>query len=195
MSYITEAYSAGETKRYEATGTFFRLLLAASAVSVIFFRNRQRINESVQNVTTGFYFETPLGFDAVEITSANAQTIALITSEGKVGFSESVNITGGTVAVSGLTPSRFTGANTQKTVTTASAQLVAALATRNYLLVQNKDASGNIYLKFGAGAATADNGIRIGPGGSYEQNCNVTTGAITAIGDIASNPNIVVVEG
>lgn len=195
MSYITESFTAGETKRYEATGTFFRLLLAASAVSVSFFRNRQRIDESVKNVTTGFYFETPLGFDAVEITSVAAQTLTLITSEGKVGFSDSVNITGGTVAVSGLTPSRFAGANTAKTVTTSSASLVAALATRSYLLIQNKDATGSIYIRFGTSTAYVSIGIKIGPGQSYEQNCNVTTGAMTAIGDIASNPNIVVVEG
>lgn len=91
-------------------------------------------------------------------------------------------------------PPRSSWTNTQKTVTTTAAQLVASNANRKYLLIQNKDASGSIYVTFNA-TATVANGVLIGPGASYELNSNVSTDSVSAIGSIASNANIVVVEG
>lgn len=100
------------------------------------------------------------------------------------------NIVG--VSVTSCTRSSF--ANAQKTVTTASAELVAANPNRSYLLIQNNDATGVVYVNFGA-AATAANGVKIPPGGSYELNSNIATNAVNAIGSIANNANVVIVEG
>lgn len=86
-------------------------------------------------------------------------------------------------------------ANTAKTVTSASTQLIAANTARQYLMIQNRDATGNIFLNFGAAAATQANGIKITPGGFWEWDTTIPTTAIQAIGDIASNANILVVEG
>lgn len=81
-----------------------------------------------------------------------------------------------------------------KTVTTASAQVLAASANRKYLLVQNKSGTGTVWLVFGA-AATQAAGIKLGPGGNYEMASVVSTQALFAIGDIASNADVLVVEG
>lgn len=85
--------------------------------------------------------------------------------------------------------------NSQKTVANASAQMIAANANRRYLLIQNNDVTGNIYVRLDGAVATVGTGIKIGPGGYYENSSYTPTGAITAIGDIASNTNIVTVEG
>lgn len=89
---------------------------------------------------------------------------------------------------------RSTFGNTAKTVTGTSAQLVAANASRSYLLIQNNHATEPIYVNFGA-TATASNGVKIAAGGSYELNCNQASNAVNAISGGGSNASIVVVEG
>jgi len=127
------------------------------------------------------------------------QTVIITVSEGSkfngAKISGSVTINGtANVSVTATIPAQAAGSNTQATVTSVSAQLLAANAAREYLLIQNKDAAGDIYINFGA-AATIANGLKIPAGGSYELNCNILTGAIYAIGSIANNPNIVIVQG
>jgi hypothetical protein len=102
----------------------------------------------------------------------------------------------GNMTISSIVPVQSSSfANTAKTVTNASAQLIAANTARKYLLIQNKDAVGNIFVSFGSGAATTANGIKISPGGAYELAQNMSTQELRAIGDIASNTNVLVVEG
>lgn len=113
-----------------------------------------------------------------------------------IGDEKFVDGLGGTVNVGTNTvPQTNAFTNQQKTVTNASAQLLAANAAREYLLIQNKDTAGNLYIGFGGGAVTAANGVRIIPGGAFELIGVCTTQAIQAIGDIANNANVVTVEG
>lgn len=84
--------------------------------------------------------------------------------------------------------------NTNPAVTNASSVILAANAARKFLMIQNKDAAGNIYIVFGA-AATVALGIKIAPGQTLTLDAKVPAGSINAIGDIANNPNVVVVEG
>ncbi len=83
--------------------------------------------------------------------------------------------------------------NAQETVTNADQQFLAANARRKYLLIQNNDTAGIIYVSFGV-AATAVNGVKILPGGSYEPVVPPNT-SIHILGSIAANANVVVVEG
>jgi hypothetical protein len=101
----------------------------------------------------------------------------------------------GTVNVGNLpsVSSLFTQAGA--TVTNTSGQLLAARATRRYLMIQNRNTSGFIYVNLTGATATVANGIELGPGESYELSTFCPTAAITAIGSIASNPNVLVVEG
>jgi len=80
-----------------------------------------------------------------------------------------------------------------KTVTSASGLLLAANPNRRYLAVQNLNSAGYISLGFDA-AAVLGAGLTIAAAGNWEFPV-IPLGAIYAIGSIASNPNIVVVEG
>lgn len=189
-----------------ANGDYVRV--RQSSVDLII--ENQESGERIE-VSQGDDFEfTPFKNLRISHNDGADQTVKLIISKGKKAGSAQV---GGSVTVSGaialdtatlnalenislntVEPVRATGSNTQKTVTNASASLLAANATRKYLLIQNKDASGDIYINFGAAATTA-NGLKIAAGASYELNSTILTAGIFAIGTIASNPNIVVIEG
>ena len=86
-------------------------------------------------------------------------------------------------------------AHTQETVTNASGSMLAAKSNRRYLLIQNNDTLGNIFVRTDGTPATLVTGIKIGPGESLELTVYVPVGEITAIGDIASNANVLAVEG
>ncbi len=85
---------------------------------------------------------------------------------------------------------------TQKTVTNAAATAnnFMPLSARSYLLIQNKSATGSIYLNVN-GVATVANGLRLGPGESYEVPAAIRFACgISAIGDIPSNTEVVTIE-
>lgn len=84
-------------------------------------------------------------------------------------------------------------ANATVTVTNAAQNLTALNATRKYLQIQNNDAAGNIFVNLG-GVATLTNGIKIGPGQTWAPYI-VSGQAVSYIGSIASNGNVVVSEG
>lgn len=135
--------------------------------------------------------ENPFDWLEIQDASGASNTIKLLISSD--GFIDGIT---GAMQITQNVPVRSGSfANTAKTVTNASAQLVAANSARTYLLIQNKDTSGTIYINFGAGAATTANGIMIGPGGVYEMSDVQSTQALQAIGTIASNTNVLVVEG
>lgn len=94
-------------------------------------------------------------------------------------------------AVAPVTLSTFT--TTTPTVTNSSGTLLAANTARKAVLIQNNDAAGIIYVNFTTTATTAH--LKLSPGQSIYFSGIVPTGAIRAIGSIASNANIVVVEG
>lgn len=110
---------------------------------------------------------------------------------GSVSVSNSPTVSVSNIpAVSGASVS-----HSQKTVTNASGQHVAGNATRRYLLIQNNDATGNIWVRIDGTAATTATGVKIPPGGSWEITGWLSENPVTMIGDIASNANVVVVEG
>lgn len=112
-----------------------------------------------------------------------------------IGDEKFVDGMAGTVEVSrAVVPRSANFDNLQKTVTNANGQLLAANTARQYLLIQNKDTAGNVFVAFGKAATTA-NGVRVIPGGALELVGVCSTQEIRAIGDIASNANVVTVEG
>ncbi len=187
--YVKQTINAGQRLEFVEASDFFRLLAAQSVVNVEFYRNGAEIAE-VFEIGAGYAERVPEGFDKVVIVSAVTQTIQFVTRQGaEVRYDTPPN---GLVTVTNVN-----GAFTQvaATVTNASSQLLASNVARRYLLVQNKDASGVVFVRLDGATATAANGIRIPAGGSYELASFVPTGAITAIGSIASNANVIVVEG
>lgn len=189
MQTYTQTLAAGQQWSLEVPGSYFRLMDAAAAVDVAFYRQGVKLPlGDIRAVLSGLWASPRGGFDRVTITASAAGSVAVGIGDGQAGYDRQQ----GSVTVTNVNGVFF---NAAKTVTNASAQLQAANALRRYLLIQNKDAAGAIFVTLDGTAATTANGVKIPPGGSYELQAFVPVGAIMAIGDIASNANIVTVEG
>lgn len=190
--HISFALTAGQRVEFYEPGDFFRLMAATSDLTVEYYKNGKEIAEAVA-VTVGYAekFEEG-GFDRFVITNgATAQTVTIATRNGStVQYDTPPN---GQVTVTNNASTSFTHA--QKTVTTTSSAMLTSNANRRYLLIQNRDTVGNIWVMLNGATATQAAGIKIEPGGSLELTPFCSTNFITAIGDIASNANIMVVEG
>lgn len=101
------------------------------------------------------------------------------------------------IGVLKVNPGLYRGTPTQaaKSVGVTSALLLAANASRSYLVIQNQDAANPIYLNFGGTAAANNGSLKIPAGGNYVvENGYIPTSAINAIatgGTVAVN----VIEG
>lgn len=189
--HISFAMTAGQRIEFYEPGDFFRLMAATSDLSIEYYRNGKEIAEAIA-ITVGYAekFEGE-GFDRFAITNgATAQTITIASRNGSsVQYDTPPN---GQVTVTNTGTPSWNQA--QKTVTTTSGLVSGANTARRYLLIQNNDLSGTIYIRFGV-TATIGPSIKIDPGGSFSMEgtfCH--TGAIHAIGDIASNPNVMFLE-
>jgi len=118
------------------------------------------------------------------------QTIVLLIGNGTRAESSTVHQLLGSISV------QASGAmtSTQKTVTNASSSLVADNPLRRFLAIQNNGA-GSVFVNVAGVAATLVNSLKIGPGASLMFDAFTPTGQVFAIGDIASNTAVVVVEG
>lgn len=189
--HLTTTMTAGQRLEFYERGDFFRLMAATETVVINYYRNGALVAEA-ENVGAG-YAERFIndGFDRVAITSQTAQTIQIAMRLGNEVFYDTPPV--GNVAITNV---RGAFTNAQATVTNSTTTIKGANPSRNYLLIQNNDATGDIYVRLdSSGATVGTHGVKIPAGGSYELTGYVPTGSITAIGSIASNPNVVVVEG
>lgn len=189
--HLTTTLSPSQRIEFAMQGDFFRLMQASLPLLIQFYRNGAEIAEADQ-VLAGYAERfRNVKFDRIAITNGGtSQSIQIAARDGNdVAYDTPPN---GNVTITN-TGGAFT--QSQHTVTTTSGQLRAANALRRYLLIQNNDTTGTVYVNVAGAAATVAAGIAIGPGGSYELGNFVPTGAINAIGSIASNANVVTVEG
>lgn len=188
---LSVTLGAGGSVEFNEVGDFFRLMSAPAAVDVAFYQQGRKVAES-PGVSGGYAEKFAEHYDKFTLTSATAQTIQFAARLGNSVQYDAPPT--GNVTVTN--PIAQQGAFTQapKTVTSASAPHLAALATRRYLLIQNNDAAGIVYVRLDGAVATAANGIKLAPGASLEIFNYTPTGAISAIGDIASNANVIMVE-
>lgn len=190
MSYMTETFGAGETKRFSVPGKFLMVVAAVSDMNISLFRGRVKLSETVIGVSVGFNLKLPAGFDEFEIYSAAAQAVEILTSEGEVDFAGSVTIAG-SAQVSGVA-ALIT--QTTNSVTNSSGQILGANAARKYMLIQNNDPSLDIYVAFGNSATVAD-GIKIPPGGVFESGLFVSIQQVSAITASGTNNAVITLEG
>lgn len=207
MRTLTVALDAGQTRNFKMSGTYWEIISGAADIDTVeFFDQNDSFQDSFQGVREGIYRNAP--FAGFSVTNgATSQTIKILFGSGSGGnraapVSGTVNI-GNTVEVTQVLGDTFsvapspasTPAQVAKNVTNVSANLLAAKADRKYLLIQNKSATGTIWINLAGAAATQANGIRLGPGDSFTQEGNrIIVGAITAIGDIAANPDVITLE-
>lgn len=186
----TLTINAGERLEFNEQGTFFRLMQANDPVTVEYFSREKRVVEA-EEVNEGYAEQFDrIQFERVAISSATTQVIQFVIRDGnRVDYDQPPT---GSVIVENVN-----GAfnHTQKTVTSANAVLLPANADRRYLLIQNKDGVGTVFINMGGAAATIANGLAIVSSASYECQGYVPRGEIHAIGDIANNPNVIVIEG
>lgn len=175
----------GTTQRLLVQGRYFKIKSASGTVTV---ESEFGILESL--IAGQGLESTDFNQLTLKDTSGVTNTVKIIIGDENFidGMSGSVDI--GT----NKTPITANFANTTATVTNVSAPMIVGNALRQYLLIQNKSTTGSIYINFGS-VATVLNGLKIGPGDSYEMQAAQSSGAINAIGDIASNANIVIVQG
>lgn len=186
---LSVPFTAGKRIEYREQADFFRILESAGPVSVEFYLQGRKVADSVQ-VKAGYSEIFGSGFDQIAITSGTAQTVQFVTRLGN-----KVNYDSPPVGNVAITNTGGTFTQVAATVTTTSAQIEPAKASRRYLFVQNNHATGLIYINLTGVAATAANGILVDAGGSLELNGYLPTGAITAIGSVASNTSVIVVGG
>ena len=187
VEIVSAGFAAGDARVFALGGSFFELIDCPNPVDVLLVDRHGAQRGQMKSAEASFSLRGT-EFQEIQIRSATAQTIRFAYGTGEVGTRRTV----GTVSVSNW-QGAFTQA--QATVTNASAALLAANTARRYLLIQNNDLSGDIFVTLDGTAATTAKGVKIAPGGFYELHGYQPTGQIFAIGSIASNANVVVVGG
>jgi hypothetical protein len=194
---ITTTINAGTRLEFFEPGDFFRIMNSEYPVDLEFYNQGAELVKA-QSVREGYSERfNEKKFDRYAITSTQTQTIQFVARLGNVvgydtppeGTVKLVDSNGNIINENGP----FT--QSQKTVTSTSALMLAAKGNRRYLLIQNNDASGDIYINLTGATANTASGIKIEAGGSYECQGFAPTAEIHAIGSIASNSNIIAVEG
>jgi hypothetical protein len=182
--------AAGVAVEFAEPADFFRVLESVPTdLTLIFYEAGREVGRS-ESIEAGYAekFEKP--FDKVRISSATGGLIEFVTRlGGDVRYDRAPS---GNVTVLGQ-QGAFT--QTQVTVTNASTLVKAAKTNRRYLLIQNNDTAGILYVTLDGTAATTAKGLTVFPGGSIEIQGYAPNGIIYAIGSIASNANVIVVEG
>lgn len=182
--------TAGVPVTFNEPGNFFRLMSATNAVDIDFYKNGQEIADAYG--VTGGYAESFSGqFDRFMIKSETTQTVQIASRLGNMVSYDAPP--SGNVSIQ-----NFTGWFGQAgiTVTNVSQMFFGGSGKRRYVFFQNNHSSGNIFIYFAdGGTATPSNGIKLGPGQSYELNSFCPTHQIQLIGDIPSNSDVIAIVG
>lgn len=193
MQSYTQTFTGPYTWELNVPGKFFTVLACNANVNIRLYKGGKRLDlGEITNIGAGIEiggFNSGVDFDRVQIDIAGADTVQVAIGNGQARYNRNVS---NTVMLTNKQSQSGALANSAATVGTASAQLLAANTARQYLLVQNIGQSGNIFVTFGAAAATTTTGIKIAPGGFYEQTDLISTQAVQAIGDTAGIPAVVV---
>lgn len=187
---ITVSIAAGETKEFREECTYFRILSASGASVDVVFLDGGSVRGDAAAIAPGYSEKWTRPIDAIRITSATTQTIQFVM---RIGSEVSYDVPPGGTLVFPATQGAYTQAAPAIAIT--STQILAAKSNRKYVLIQNNDPAITIYLNFAGAAASAATGVKIGPGGSYENADFCPTAAINAIAITTANPLITVVEG
>ena len=187
---VTVTFAAGETKEFREECTYFRILSASGATTnCIFMRDGAPVADA-SAIAPGYSEKWNRPIDAIRITSPTVQTLQFVM---RIGSEVSYDVPPGGTLVFPASQGAYTQAAPAIAIT--STQILAAKSTRRYVLIQNNDPAITIYLNLTGAAAAASGGIKIGPGGSYENGDFCPTSAINAIAITTATPLITVIEG
>jgi hypothetical protein len=173
---ITQSLAAHQPWPVDVAGSYFRLLSLSAAVGVtVRIWQGGKVVYRAADVLDGFWVRPAGGFTRVDVLNgATPQDVAVVVGHGDAGYdrySGSVSI----VSPGGA------HAPAAKAVSNASVVLLAAVPARKYLLIQNRSATLDLYVRCDGAAATADAAcLLIAPGQSWEP-LVAPTGEIRAI--------------
>lgn len=194
MQTFLQSFPSIQTTQFNVRGSYFTTLQTNLGINVRFYKGG-KLNElgDIRGLLSGLEVNMDKGdyFDRVEIDTLGADTVMFGISNGQSRYNRSQ---GNISVISNNKPvGQFN--NSAINVTTASAQVLAANATRKSLMIQNKSLTGNIwvYLSSIAGAATQANGIKLASGQMLAPDLT-HTGFVTIVGDIATNPDVLICE-
>jgi hypothetical protein len=188
MSTATKVYDVyltpGQSKILMVTGKFYRVQTATGAISVT------RDDGSTIGPLLPGQGETGENFTRIIVTNTSGYNNTVTLMIGDSNFIDNRLIGSVTVLNTG-------GSYIQASavVTSISSKIIDSNADRRYLLIQNNDANGDIYLMLNGQEASLLGGLKVAAGASFELNNFVTNQAIFAIGSIALNGNITILEG
>ncbi|WP_290874920.1 hypothetical protein [Aquabacterium sp.] len=195
--YQTITLTAFQRVEFTDSFDFVRVMSAPQALDLEFHRDGREIDEAVA-IGTGYSerFAKPCTKLAL-INGATAQTVTVATRLGAVVEFDKpptgdVNVL--TMPSVAVINQGAAGVNQfQSSVTTASGTMMNGTPTRKAFMIQNRSATGTIWVNLSGGTATQVAGIRIRPGETFNMDTRVPVGAITGIGD-AANSDITIVE-
>lgn len=183
--YQSITMSAGVALEFTEAADFVRVFTAPEDTQVIFYAAGREVGRA-ENVGGGYSEKASEPFDKIRIVTASGGLVQFVMRLGNEVTYDKPPSAGGNQGA-------FT--QTQATVTNASGVLLNASNTRRYLMIQNNDATGIVYVTLDGTAATTTKGVKLLPGAALELANYVPTGEIRAIGSIASNANVIVIAG
>lgn len=196
MQTYQQTFAAATTWQLNVPGSYFVTLDCTQTVNVRLYKGGKKLDlGDINGLLAGLEIGPltnigdPAAFDRVEIDVQAGDTVKVGIGNGAARYNRGAS----SVTIAGGMNGNF--GHFAANVTSAGITLRPAKANRRYLLIQNKDSVGNIWIDTGWTTATTTNGLKIPPGGSYEINGFCPSGPIGAISDIASNNNVIVVEG
>lgn len=204
--FSTITLAANQRVEFVEPFDFIRVMDTTATVSLEFYRAGREIDEA-NGVTAGYSESWAEPCDKLAITNGTtAQTITVATRLGsRVEYDQpptgnvsvmntpSVSVTN-TPSVTTTAAAAAAVNQWQATVTSASQTIMNGTPGRRAFMIQNKSATGTVWLNLTGAAATQAAGVRLMPGETFTMDQRVPVGAITAIGDIASNAEVAVFE-
>lgn len=186
METLNIPIAAGETKTFAIAGNYIEVLESNGLLDIVLY-SQQGAQKFARGAEQGAWMKEP--FTNFTLKSTIAQTVKMIVTGWEAGSRRQ----SGAVAVTNVNGA-FSHDQVNVTNAAGGVSLRAANADRRYLLIQNRDAVGNLYVRLDGAVPTAANGIKVEPGGSLELASFVPTGEVRAIADVAA-ASAIVVEG
>lgn len=189
LQTIEQTLTAGAELKQHTQARYLRIL-SGQDLDISILKNGAVVGYA-EGVNAGFFVKAAEVFDELRILSAAGQVVKFALGNAEVGSADSVSVSG---AVS-ITHPVTTFTQTAQAITGASAQLLAANASRKFLMIQNRDLAVTAYLNFAGAAATVAGGVKLAPGASILFDACTPSAAVFVIGSAAGSVDLVALEG
>lgn len=200
--FITINLTAGQRVEFREVYDFVRIMESTAAVNLEFFRKEREVDEAV-GVVSGFSetFEAPCD-RLVIVNGATAQAVTFATRQGsRVEYERPPT---GNVAITNMGGQFVANLKAVASVVGGNSEIISTgqvfVNNRRFLAIQNKS-SGSIWIGFTTwgrtpdnAPITADNGLEIEAGQTFQCDGFAPTGFIICVAQVAG-AKVLVVEG